>query len=327
MSHLPFEFVSMDTSGNFDKETGKFLVPQTGVYWLTWSAGMYPKDNRVDVRLQGASRSPSVLQKHSLNNENVACRDEIIQLEAGSEIWLSSETNLYSFDTAKLTSFGGLLLDNTMESVVAFSVALFPPVGDLTTHKINFNRILIDTHQRWNYGNAAYEVPIAGTYVITFVAATPANTYFQSRFCVNGCTTLEMMQYSGAHEGPGTTSRTVIAGLSTGNPIYAEVYTGNVLSSNDYQVALMGFLYAPVRFSSVGWCLTTNSALGVPGPIDKFSFCCVIYDPLYLWNAQLSEVQVTIELLEIVTTALLKPIDPIGNRTLRFSYAFYTTTS
>jgi len=211
-----------------------------------------------------------------------------VQLEAGSEVWLSSDSPLFS-DAYLHTTFSGFdLSDVSSAEPVAFSVALSSSLVDVDFIKIPYDVINVDTHNAWNPATSDYVVPVTGTYVITAMTGVYPQEPVIYNLLVNedGRQLITSTFYFTSHSGVDTISRTIIATLNSGDRLYTQLSASgySAYSDSNHQTALLGFLYAPVAFNPVSFSVKANSAGVATGVQDPFIFDTVLDNQGSGWN-------------------------------------------
>lgn len=288
---LPFSGYTVNEGQAFDLVTGIFTAQQGGLYWLHWSVGM-EAGSVVKVTLRGFNTSPNIIREHNSFTITpvTTSRDALVQLETGNEMWLRSDSALFS-DAYLQTTFSAFpLSDVSSAEPVAFSVALSMSLVNAGFIKIPYDVINIDTHGAWNPSTSDYIVPANGTYVITSVTGVYPNDPIIHDLLVNEGERrlITSTFYFTSHAGADTISRTVIATLRSGDRLYSQLTMEGYSAYSDtgYQTALLGFLYSPLAFSPVSWSVKTNVAGPASGVQDPFPFQTVMENQGSGWNEE-----------------------------------------
>ena len=119
---IPWEIITIDTSGGFDLSKTIFTVPESGLYVTHFSAG-FPAYTPMSVSLGGTTYSLNILMTANIfNGEMMTSRDDFQWWGKGQQVYLSSNYTLNSEGMFQ-TSWSAVRIDNIMTSVVAFCLA------------------------------------------------------------------------------------------------------------------------------------------------------------------------------------------------------------
>jgi hypothetical protein len=260
-----FDGLTSNVGNGFDLSTDTFTAPESGYYWISFSAAIQAEDE-ADVRLVGSTRQPNIFREStSLNGVDTTSRNELTVLTAGSsKLTLSSDFPLYS-DAGLQVSFSGFSLDSIMTTVVGFSFGLSNT--DTTAGRLIYDQIYVDTHSGWNTSTNSYIAPVDGTYFITLNAANDGVSPGFTDLYAAGSLLTRLYHYSNA-TGPDSSSKSVIIQLTAGQQIYTTLTDPNSYSDLRYQTSLLGFLYNPYRQLPISWSVATEaSATGLVYPL------------------------------------------------------------
>ena len=274
---ISFDGLEINDRFGFNLTDSRFYPPESGLYWLSFSAGISP-NTITDVRLVGADRAPNILREHqSWNGYDTTSRSELTNLLTSLNIvHLSSDGALYS-SSLRQTSFCGFQLNNVMRSVAAFSVGC--STKSMTTGQMTYDYVNVDTNSGWSTNE--YVVPYSGTWVITFQVGIETGGDSQvDLYAPNLITSLNF--YSTNNAGTDTQSKTVILTIDAGAIIYTSLSNAPVYSDIRYQTSLMGFFYSPKLVQPVSWCVARASSIF--GPANPVPFDVVLINQGNGWN-------------------------------------------
>jgi hypothetical protein len=276
---VTFDNTTINDGNAFDLDTSRFTPPQAGLYWIHFSVGMQPNTD-VDVRLQGASRTPDIVRPHTsyTSTPTTTSRVDFIQSD-GSDgpMWLSSDSALYS-DAFLQTSFSGFLLSSAMDPLVAFAVGLSTPIVNTPANtRIAYSTSYLDTHSGWDAVNNEYVVPVAGAYVITGQCGVYPGDRSGVRVYVNGVKQFIVhISNDNTHTGTDFVSKTVILQLIQGDRLYSQTTVTNtgysLYGDIRHPTSLLGFLYSPYRSVPISWSVAREASGSITGPVEAYPF-------------------------------------------------------
>ncbi len=272
---VTFDKVLVNDGDAFDITASHFIVPHTGLYWIHVSVGI-PTNTSAYVTVHGTQWPIDIIRYHSTFNvtPSVTSRDALVQLEAGAQLWLTSNSSIYS-DELYMTSFNGFLLNTIVVNniLTAFSVGKSKSQAyncsnmlenDDIVGKVTFDVTHIDTHDAWNTTGSEYIAPVNGTYIVSLTSGIRAFTDQALRvsggYCeLNLCGVL--LSHTGAdYQEDDVISSTFVMPMTAGDRLYIgfQCVSGarlkTVHSEGDFQTTLAGFIYAP-HVRPVCWML------------------------------------------------------------------------
>lgn len=134
-----------EPNSGFDTVTNTFSPPETGIYWLHFTAGLPNDGNATDVRLVLPTHTINIMRTYG-GVPNTGSRSEVVRLTAGVDsLTISTAGTLFNDAGSAFTSFSGFHLDSAMNPVVAFSVACS------RTGFLYFDTVILDTHSGSSY--------------------------------------------------------------------------------------------------------------------------------------------------------------------------------
>ena len=197
-------------------------------------------------------------------------RNSLIKMAAGSTITLVTTFPLYSDGYTHL-SFGGLLLDNLMDPLVAFAIYGTATRKNNFCTNIVYDTVNVDTHSSWNLSTNEYIVPLNGVYVISTTVISLFDPYDYIKIMIND--THFAKTYYGDLPTSGVDS--FCATITVNVQKYDRLSTrhcndNNSKSSPDrYDVSMIGFLISPKKIQPVNFmAFRTSGANGLLDPID-----------------------------------------------------------
>ena len=181
-------------------------------------------------------------------------RDEIMFLKSTSELLLSSDTKLFS-DIYLQTTFAGFLINDIVDTLVAFLFCLSTTFYSLVDVNIPFDSIVIDTHNGWRTSSSTYNVQISGVYVISYSLAANAKQSPYITLLINGNIKTAIYSSCIAKNGIEIASRTILVSLMVNDnlAINFQHSFGSVYSDIRYQTSIKGFLYKPNKSVPICW--------------------------------------------------------------------------
>ena len=213
-------------------------------------------------------------------------RDDIVSANStNSERSWSYTTQLFS-DAYCQTTFAGFLINNIVESIVAFSFLL--TTSFLSSANIPFDIINIDTHNGWNRLSSVYSVQVPGVYVISYTVAGDINQSPYVRLEINSVL-INAIHFVGiGRNGIETTSRTVLTTVAQGDnlAIYSYGGYGGLYSDARCQTSMKGFLYKPYSMAPISWYVITQPQGDeiIAGPADPLKFDTILVNQGFGWN-------------------------------------------
>ena len=254
---LNFDTILIDTAKNFNVLKSIYEVPTSGIYFMSFSAGV-PASGQLDYSLKTneSTPSPQLLLTHtSFNGELVTSRDDIQYLEKGDRAYISSTFPLYS-SLMFQTSWCGFSVDHVMvQPTVAFRAARTSSYSAVTGD-LPLDKLLFDVSGGWNICNNQFVIPKAGIYFLSVSSASLPNTVHEVWLRVNCQDTLRTAIRSGSYNGIDSSSQSLLLRLNKGDFVSIHLTSGSVYSDSSYQTSFSGFLYEPKHNRTIAWTLS-----------------------------------------------------------------------
>ena len=290
---LGWEMFSVDIQSEMDLLTGELRNMREGIYMNHISAASY--ENRyMGISLRWYSYSCS-----AGNQVSVSMPD--IMPETSGVAWLSyyigsgiisymTDYPVYSDSTGFQTSWSMFRLNELIQPLVAFGVALIDYTTYHAPNVLPLDRHLVDAGNGWDENRNVFIVPVSGIYFLSFTTMSNEDARHRVEIQVNQVP-LMAVSLTNTQQHMDTNSNSVLASLSTGDIVRAFISQGSVYSFCD-GVSFMGFLYEPIHGIKVAWSVhRTTSAVG---PLEPVSFDYVMVNVGCSWNNASSSVTVPV---------------------------------
>ena len=263
---LSFNVVQIQ--GAFNSSSNTFTTPFAGLYWLIISAGV-PGSNQCEIRIRGINKMCDLVRAHTTytSNADTLSREGLLDLPENSEIFLSTTYPL-SNDGNMQTTFSSFSIEETMSRIVGFQVAL--SIGTYQTGNIAFDKVLIDTNDRWNTATNDYTVQIGGIYVLNMLTGAVSGQPHSITLRQNSLDVCEIYFTSTSQVAEDMLSKTVLRLGNVNDKFSIYLRSGNVYSDIRYFTSFSGFLYSP-KSTAVAWYVARTSGL-ISGLVDPVPF-------------------------------------------------------
>ena len=250
-----------------------------------------PTDTWVDVRLHGYHWPIDIVRQHInfRGTPMTTSRDVIMLLQGATELWLSSDYEIYS-DHYQQTSFSGFPLTLLFDPLVVFYVARSTSLVSQINVRISYDVVNIDTANAWDSINNEYIAPCSGTYVISLSTGAYPEASHVVRIWVNNMRLASNIFGDYSHTGIDIISRTFITTLTAGDRLYTQLDPWNnisysLFSSNHHQLTtLLGFLYSPHRSVPISWWVGRGRDGFVQGELYPVEFDNMLINQGNGWN-------------------------------------------
>ncbi len=175
----------INVGGGWDACNSRFVAPQDGVYFFSWSsASGYGGYGGTHLLRNNVTLVDSQIGNGFYNGSDTASHSILLQLNSGESISLIvSYTSVYS-DANYQTSLLGFLYEPIFVTKVAWSLAFNGAAYGPT--KIPFNSILLLEGITWNSATSQLTIPTTGTHYLKLSGIPFPRTYkFKMGLVVN----------------------------------------------------------------------------------------------------------------------------------------------
>ena len=228
-----------------------------------------PGSTQCEIRTRGISQINELVRAHTSYTTNVdtLCREVLINLARGEEIFLSSTYPLSS-DGNLQTAFASFSVDETMNPIIAFHVARSN--SETKSGRFTFDTILVDTNNRWNTETNDYTIQVAGIYVLSIMTGAYSG-YGHVAYLKQNSQEVSTIKFStSSQDATDLITKTILCFSNANDKFSLELYTGYVYSDLRHFISFSGFMYSPIS-SPVAWYVATSSGAQT-GPVDPFIF-------------------------------------------------------
>ena len=248
-----FDIVLTDTFKRWNIQSGEYVTPLTGVYFIAITTGAVKgTGHQVLLRVGGLNQFGLSLTSSSHNGTDLLSRSGLIQVNNENSplslVLLSSTSSAAVMGDARYqTSLMGFRYEPTEDRTAAWSVyrsaSITGPID-----RLPFDTVLINIDGVWNSQYHYGVITMPGVYYLTISACMAAYTQLDMRLALNSTSyPARLFRNATQHNGLDTRSRAMLLRLVVGDIIYVElVSSGQVYSdSRIRQTSFSGFrIYA-----------------------------------------------------------------------------------
>ena len=237
-----------NTNGSVFTPSGIRCSPIPRLYWLHVGAdiGFLQGVNTNFVSSRNSTSLVLLTTQNELNGTDRVTRDGIIQLEAGEQMNCFSNSSLNTF-------WSGFRLDSLMKPLIAFYVGRTTPWTTFNT-AVMYDRIFFNVGNGWNSTSNRFIAPRNGTYYfsLSFGYKPGSSPNFQIFINVTSKLFSAIGVSSTMTTGIGIAAKSYMITMARYDRLEVRTGGGPLYSdANNFQMALVGFLYSPVEGSLV----------------------------------------------------------------------------
>ncbi|ELU12475.1 hypothetical protein CAPTEDRAFT_225256 [Capitella teleta] len=267
---LEFDNVHVNIGNGFDPSTSSFVVPFTGHYLFSLSAGV-ASGSGLEIEIVQPTSVASDIYRLNDNTNGIDTRSRIVILDLndGDVLTVRTGTPVVSGDEALLTSWGGFYLEEALDAEdMSIFAAATDEIYDDQLAPVMFNDVMINVGEDFEDLSGAYQAPRNCTAFISYTVAQQAGEIAVTTL-KGDLSPTELSRMDTSHNGLDMQSRTSLLELVVGDFAYVELARGQVYSDNRHMSSMVGFMYEPAENQQTAFTVHRTASLNVgEDPID-----------------------------------------------------------
>ena len=248
-SPVPLDKMLINIGDSWEPCGKQFVVPQTGIYFLSFSSASVPNtQHQLELLLNGNMIARTLLSSETFDGNEISSRSLLLHLNSGdvAKLFLSDVSGPIYSDSSYQTSFIGFLYEPLHGQSVAWTLT-FP---DLTAtyiygpNYVNFTNILLNSGSAWNNSAGILQISTSGIYYLHISGASYPLTYkFNLIILLNGQALMNVMEkVDTVRKDYNIRSRSLIINLTIGDQLRVAVPEGYEAHSYRSDIMFSGFL-------------------------------------------------------------------------------------